>query len=99
MFTGLVESTGVVAARTERGPGARMTIRVDPPLAGEALALGESIAVDGVCLTVDAVVPGGFEIDASGETLSRTTLGARAPGHRVHLERAMRPSDRLGGHI
>jgi riboflavin synthase len=100
MFTGLVEATGAVATRAPRGPGARLGIQTDLGRdAREPLALGESVAVDGVCLTVDALQPGGFEVDASGETLARTTLGGLAPGSRVHLERAMRPSDRLGGHI
>jgi riboflavin synthase len=103
MFTGLVETTGAIAGRTPRGPGARLTVQANLGVGDgeqrEPLKLGESIAVDGVCLTVDALRPGGFEVDASGETLARTTLGDLAPGSRVHLERAMRPSDRLGGHI
>jgi riboflavin synthase len=99
MFTGLVEATGTIEARTARGPGARLAIRAERLGEPDPLALGESIAVDGVCLTVDAILPGGFEVDASGETLARTTLGGLAPGSRVHLERAMRPTDRLGGHI
>jgi riboflavin synthase len=100
MFTGLVEATGTVAALTPCGPGdPGARIAIGAALEGEPLALGESIAVDGVCLTVDAIVSGGFEVDASGETLSKTTLGGLAKGARVHLERAMRPSDRLGGHI
>jgi riboflavin synthase len=100
MFTGLIEATGTLASRTARGAGARLTLHATGwPGPGEPLALGESIAVDGCCLTVDAVVGGGFEVDASGETLSKTTLGRLAVGSTVHLERAMRPSDRLGGHI
>jgi riboflavin synthase len=97
MFTGLIEATGTLAARTARGTGARLVIHAT--LQGEPLELGESIAVDGACLTVDAIVDGGFEIDASAETLARTTLGRLKVGGTVHLERAMRPSDRLGGHI
>jgi riboflavin synthase len=99
MFTGLVETTGAIASRAQSasGPGARLAVRAE--LEGEPLSLGESIAVDGVCLTVDAIVAGGFEVDASGETLARTTLGGLETGSRVHLERAMRPSDRFGGHI
>ncbi|MGH7435505.1 MAG: riboflavin synthase, partial [Polyangiaceae bacterium] len=100
MFTGLIEATGTLAARTARGAGARLTLHASlATLEREPLVLGESIAVDGACLTVDAVVNGGFEVDASGETLARTTLGRLAVGGKVHLERAMRPSDRLGGHI
>jgi riboflavin synthase len=103
MFTGLIEATGTLVSRSPRAasspgsPGARLAIHAS--LEGEPLALGESIAVDGACLTVDAIVDGGFEVDASGETLARTTLGGLKVGGTVHLERAMRPSDRLGGHI
>jgi riboflavin synthase len=99
MFTGLVEATGAVSAVTPRGPGVRLAIALQAPLAGEPLALGESIAVDGVCLSVDAIRADGFEIDASAETLARTTLGGLRPGSRVHLERALRAGDRLGGHL
>jgi riboflavin synthase len=101
MFTGLVEAMGTIAARAPRGPGARLAIRTElgGPSSGDPLALGESVAVDGACLTVDALLADGFEVDASGETLARTTLGALAVGSSVHLERAVRPSDRLGGHI
>lgn len=63
------------------------------------LVLGESIAVMGVCLTVDAIAQDGFEADASTETLARTTLGALPIGHHVHLERALPIGGRLGGHI
>ncbi len=95
MFTGLVESVGRLEARTARGVGARL--RVSTSLA--PLVLGESIAVMGVCLTVDAIVSGGFEADASAETLARTTLGRLPVGRAVHLERAMQVGGRLGGHI
>ncbi len=76
-----------------------------PGLGGEPIQLGESIAVDGVCLTVDRIVaPGGpgasvFEVDASTETLSRTTIGELSPGQHVNLERAMPLGGRMGGHI
>lgn len=98
MFTGLVETTGALASRSPpRGAGMRMTVRVR--FEGEPLALGESIAVDGVCLSVDAILPDGFEVDASAETCSRTTLGELDLGSKVHLERALRAGDRLGGHL
>jgi riboflavin synthase len=97
VFTGLVETTGVLAERSARGPGARLFIRAS--LAGEPLALGESITVDGACLSVVEIRPDGFAIDATSETLARTTLGDAAVGQRVNLERALRASDRLGGHI
>lgn len=97
MFTGLVAATGVLASRSPRGPGARLSVHAR--LEDEALALGESIAVDGVCLSVAAAGPEGFEADASAETLARTTLGTLPLGAPVHLERAMRAADRMGGHI
>ncbi len=95
MFTGLVEATGKLESRAARGPGARLTIAA--PLSN--LALGESVSVSGVCLTVDAVTKTGFEADASAETLDRTTLGSLRVGARVNLERALTLDRRLGGHI
>ncbi|MGD0527372.1 MAG: riboflavin synthase [Polyangiaceae bacterium] len=97
MFTGLVGATGVLSQRTARGPGARLLIQAK--LDGEALAHGESITVDGACLSVTEALPDGFAIDATVETLARTTLGGLAVGARVNLERALRAGDRLGGHI
>jgi riboflavin synthase len=97
MFTGLVETTGTLAGRSLRAAGMRMTVRVR--FEGGPPVLGESIAVDGVCLSVDAIYPDGFEVDASSETCSRTTLGRLDVGSRVHLERALRVGDRLGGHL
>ncbi len=97
VFTGLVETTGVLAERSARGPGARVFIKAT--LAGEPLAMGESITVDGACLSVVEIRPDGFAIDASGETLARTTLGLGSVGKRVNLERALRAGDRLGGHM
>ena len=97
MFTGLVGATGVLAGRTARGPGAHLVVRAT--LEGEALAHGESITVDGACLSVTEVLPDGFAVDATAETLARTTLGELTVGARVNLERALRASDRLGGHI
>lgn len=97
MFTGLVARTGILAARSARGPGARLALRArfdDGPL-----ARGESVAVDGACLSVDAILADGFEVDASAETLARTTLGRLEPGGPVHLERSIRVGDRLGGHL
>ena len=95
MFTGLIEAVGKLVARTSRGPGARLIVAA--PLG--QLALGESISVNGVCLTVDAITKDGFEADASAETLARTTLGALSLGARLNLERALRLDARLGGHI
>jgi riboflavin synthase len=97
MFTGLVETTGMLESRSVRGGGMRMSIRAR--FDGEPLVLGESIAVDGVCLSVDAVRIDGFEADASTETCARTTLGSLEQGATLHLERALRVGDRLGGHL
>ena len=98
MFTGLIEGVGRVAALEPRGGDVRLRIAVGSlPFAD--VALGESIAVNGVCLTVVAFSANHFEADASNETLSLTTLGRLAPGALVNLERAMRPTDRLGGHL
>jgi riboflavin synthase len=97
MFTGLVQTKGTLVRRTQDGEDARLVIRGTLP--GEALALGESIAVDGVCLTVDKITADGFEVDASSETLAKTTLGALAANGTVNLERALAVGDRLGGHL
>jgi len=95
VFTGIVESTGLLKARAPRGPGARLLVTTEM----ERLVVGESISVHGVCLTVHTVVVGGFECDASAETLTRSTLGAIPLGGAVHLERALTMGSRLGGHI
>lgn len=95
MFTGLVERRGRLAGRTPRGAGARLSIEAGLG----ALELGESIAVNGVCLTVDVITTRGFEADASSETLSVTTLGRLPVRADVNLERALPVGGRLGGHI
>ena len=103
MFTGLIEGVGRLAAREARGGDARLRIDAGtlPWLEQDAggVDLGESIAVNGTCLTVVAFDAQGFEADASNETLALTTLGALPVGRALNLERAMRPSDRLGGHM
>lgn len=98
MFTGIIEGVGRLAILDTRGGDARLSIEAGS-LPFEHVRLGESIAVNGVCLTVVAFNAKYFEADASNETLSLTTLGALAPGALVNLERAMRPTDRLGGHL
>ena len=98
MFTGLIEGVGRLEARESRGGDARLRIAAGT-LPFDGVALGESIAVNGVCLTVVAFDARGFEADASNETLALTTLGALPAGHPLNLERAMRPDDRLGGHL
>lgn len=98
MFTGLVEDVGIVA-RVEPGAGTCL-IEVRPSaLRVDELAIGDSVAIDGVCLTVTARGGGHLAVTAVEETLRRTTLGALAAGHAVHLERALRMGDRLGGHL
>ena len=96
MFTGLIEAVGRVSAVDEL-PGARR-IAIDTPLATE-LGLGDSIAVNGVCLTVVTQSETRFAADVSPETLRVTTLGEWRVGRRVNLERPMRADDRLGGHF
>jgi len=96
MFTGLVEAMGSVRSLDKRGDGARLTLAT--PLA-EQLQLGESLAVNGCCLTVTDSVNGTVVFDLLGETLERTNLGALAHGARVNLERALRADGRFGGHF
>ncbi len=95
MFTGLVEDKGVLLSRRATGPAAVVHVRTALP----TLVLGESIAVDGACLTVTRVTPEGFEADVSAETLARTTLGGLPHGAPVNLERSLSLSARLGGHL
>lgn len=96
MFTGIVETVGTVEAVAPMDGGRRL--RVAAPWAGD-LAVGESVALDGCCLTVVAADGDAFEVEAVRETLARTTLGTWEPGRRVHLERAIAAGDRLGGHL
>lgn len=95
MFTGIIQAVG--SLRTIERRGASAWLSVGCPFA--KLELGESVAVDGVCLTVVRIVDGGFTADASVETLARTTLGERSMGAKVNLERALALGDRMGGHI
>jgi riboflavin synthase len=94
MFTGLVETTGILRRRAGK-PVARAFIETSLG----PLELGESINVNGACLTVDRILEGGFEADLSSETLARTTLGGLRIGARVHLERATPLGGRMGGHM
>ncbi len=98
MFTGLIEGVGRLAKREMRGGEARLRVDVGT-LPFDDAALGESIAVNGVCLTVVTFDSASFEVDTSNETLALTTLGGLPVGAALNLERAMRPSDRLGGHL
>jgi riboflavin synthase len=95
MFTGLVEAMGRVLSVTPAAPGARL--RVGTPLG--PLSVGESVSVNGACLTVTGVTPDAFDADLTSETLERTMLGRLSPGARVNLERAVLAGARLGGHL
>lgn len=97
MFTGLVEEVGRVHQITTRGPGVRLTIACSRVL--EGLALGDSVAVNGACLTATEITERAFCIDAVAETMSRTAISSLVAGDEVNLERAMRLGDRLGGHL
>ena len=97
MFTGLIESEGIIT-RTERVADG-MRLEVYAPEFGRDMAIGDSIAVDGSCLTVAQFIRGAFMADVSSETLAKTTLGGIRQGAKVNLERALRLSDRVGGHI
>lgn len=97
MFTGLVEEFGELSGRQDGTDGARLTVL--GPLVSSDAAPGDSIAVNGVCLTVVEVGGGEFSVDVIGETLRRSSLGPAAVGDRVNLERAARLGDRLGGHL
>ncbi len=95
MFTGIVQELGEVAAIEQYGDAARLTIRGST----QDAELGESIAVNGVCLTVTEILDGTFTADVMGETLDRSGLGELTEGAPVNLERSVRLADRLGGHL
>lgn len=96
MFTGLIQDVGEVIGLDRDSDGARL--RIETELAPQ-IGLGDSVAVDGTCLTATAVGDNAFETEAMNQTLSVTALGALQQGARVNLELAMQPSDRFGGHI
>ena len=97
MFTGIVEEVGTLVVREDQSDAAVLQIRADRVL--EGVALGDSIAVNGVCLTVTAVDDGVWSTDVMAETLSRSSLGSATAGTPVNLERAVTPHTRLGGHM
>lgn len=97
VFTGIIETVGTVRGLVRRPAGARVTIGA--PAIAESARLGDSLAVDGACLTVTALAGDAVGCDLSAETLSRTTLGSLRIGARVNLERPLRLGDRLGGHL
>ena len=96
MFTGIVREVGRTAAISGREGGVRL--EVEAPQTAGATAVGDSVSIDGVCLTVVAAADGRFAFDAVPETLDRTALGTLEPGSRVNLEPALRAGDALGGH-
>lgn len=95
MFTGIITAIGTVRSVNRTAEGLELTIECPY----EGLTLGESVAVDGACLTVQALEPGGFTAHVIGTSLERTRFGSYHPGQRVNLERALRVGDRLGGHM
>ena len=97
MFTGLVEEVGVI--RETRTLGNGRALRVEAATVLDDLSLGDSVAVDGVCLTATALREDGFEVQVVATTLDRTALGGYREGRRVNLERAVALGDRLGGHL
>jgi riboflavin synthase len=97
MFTGLIEELGSISSVESRQAGSRLIIAAE--LVTSEMSDGDSVAVNGVCLTALDVTPKSFSADVSPETLDRTTLGNLKPNSRVNLERAVTPTTRLGGHI
>jgi riboflavin synthase len=96
MFTGLVEGTATVRRVEQNGDGAHLEL--ETPLAAE-LEQGDSVAVNGVCLTAVAIEPGAFRADVMAETLRRSSLGPLGQGDRVNVELPLRAGDRMGGHV
>jgi riboflavin synthase len=97
MFTGIVEELGTVERVEPRGATARIAVRA--AVVADGLRPGESVAVNGVCLTAVDPSAEGFAADVMAETLRRSSLGGLRPGDRVNLERAVTPTTRLGGHL
>ncbi len=98
MFTGIIQAVGKIAALERRAGDARLRVQTGK-LDLSDVKLGDSIAVNGVCLTAVETDARGFSADVSGETLARTTLGGLKPGDAVNLEKALTPTTRLGGHL
>ncbi len=96
MFTGLVEAVGTLERITAEGANRRFAVKA--PELREGLVVGDSIAHNGTCLTVEKLLPAGYEVVAVAETLSVTTLGTLRAGDPINLERALLPTTRMGGH-
>jgi riboflavin synthase len=99
MFTGIIEGQGTVAGLRVAADGRAAELRVDAPWLDGGLAVGDSVAVNGCCLTVTRAGSGGFAADLVAETLRRTALGRLRPGEAVNLERPLAADGRLGGHV
>jgi riboflavin synthase len=99
MFTGIVEGTGTVAGLAAAADGSGARLEIDAPWLAGRLEVGESVAVNGCCVTVAAATAAGFAADLVAETLRRTALGRLEPGARVNLERPLALGGRLGGHL
>lgn len=97
MFTGIIEGLGTIRAAASAGEGMRLSIHADFVL--EDSRIGDSIAINGACLTAVTISGARFDVDVSPETVARTTFKALTPGSRVNIERALRLSDRLDGHL
>ena len=97
MFTGMIESVGKIVSKQPYGQGVELKIDTGLDLSGDAI--GDSVAVDGVCLTITKMKGSVFSAHASAETISRSTLGDIRPGAKVNIERALTLSSRLGGHF
>lgn len=96
MFTGLVETLGTITNLEPTGPGVRLSVR--SPGVAEGTKIGDSVAINGCCLTVVAIAADVLSFEAGSETLSRTNLGKLVTGSSVNLERSLKVGDRLGGH-
>jgi riboflavin synthase len=99
MFTGLIEGQGLVTAMVSEGSAVRLEIEPPAPMAAEPAALGDSICLNGCCLTTVALENGRWSFEAGDETLSKTNLGQLETGSRVNLERSLPVNGRLGGHF
>lgn len=97
MFSGIIEELGSVVSIGPKGEGARLTI--EAPKLRPGCAVGDSVAVNGVCLTIEAMASNTFGFDLSPETLKATNLGSLKPGEKINLEQALAVGDRLGGHF
>ncbi|MFC1821375.1 riboflavin synthase [Thermodesulfobacteriota bacterium] len=97
MFTGLVEGIGKVKRVSRSGADVRLTVA--PSFDASDIGIGDSLSVDGICLTVTQIREGVISMDVSAETISRSTMANLKPGNEVNLERALRIGDRLGGHL